>query len=130
LLLLALSSTLHTLDVAFMKPLTSYHDSALTAWLQTPSGCTVTPFQIGLHSICINDNCCKRIKGDWYLAIRSAVFTDVDFPSAGTTNVPTDSQNVLATLIGSSCDQTQARSSVHTSPMTFEENLSENKSMP
>ncbi|XP_025829864.1 uncharacterized protein LOC112904326 [Agrilus planipennis] len=88
-------------DVAFMKPLSTYYDHAVTGWLRSHPGRVVTVFQISeifgnaylqaaTMSTAIN---AFRKCGIWPYNLNN--FTDADFISAETTNINiADSSNV------------------------------------
>lgn len=89
-------------DVAFMKPLSTYYDHAVTGWLRSHPGRVVTVFQISeifgnayvqaaTMSTAINS---FRKCGIW--PYNQNNFTDADFISAETTNIQNiaDSSNV------------------------------------
>lgn len=81
-------------DVAFMRPLSAYYDSAATAWLRSHPGRVITPFQISeifgqayiqTATMTIAINAFKKC-GIWPYNANN--FTDADFIAAETTNIP------------------------------------------
>lgn len=126
---------LQLLDVAFIKALSAYYDSAVTTWLQAHPGHTVAPFQIGeLFDIAFIRTAAMTatINGFRKTSIWPSdptAFTDNDFLPAETTNILANYQDMTAPSSGSSCAQTQAQCSTPMSQITNEGNCSDNKNI-
>jgi hypothetical protein len=88
---------LQPLDAAFMKPLSTYCDSAVTTWLRAHPARVINPYQVGeifgtafIRAATITSAVNGfRQTGIWLLDPN--VFTDDNFLPAETTNNPADS---------------------------------------
>nr|XP_034194535.1 uncharacterized protein LOC117610815 [Osmia lignaria] len=84
---------LQPLDVAFMKPLSTYYDQTITTWLRSNPGRVVTPFQVAEFGKAFTQTATMltatnafRKCGIWLYD--PMTFTEVDFIASATTDIP------------------------------------------